>query len=65
MHDYRSCHQIYLVIDEIRRFQKDVYNFQEVSRFSFSPYRMAITLAAYVFSRLTHFFLFLFFNIVR
>lgn len=23
--------QIYLVIDEIRRFQKDVYNFQEVS----------------------------------
>ena len=24
--------QIYLVIDEIRRFQKDVYNFQEVGR---------------------------------
>lgn len=24
-------YQIYLVIDEIRRFQKDVYNFQEVS----------------------------------
>ena len=24
--------QIYLVIDEIRRFQKNVYNFQEVGR---------------------------------
>lgn len=24
--------QIYLVIDEIRRFQKDVYNFQEVGQ---------------------------------
>lgn len=37
MHDYPSCHQIYLVIDEIRRFQKDVYNFQEVSPFFFFP----------------------------
>lgn len=25
-------YQIYLVIDEIRRFQKDVYNFQEVGQ---------------------------------
>lgn len=61
-----ACHQIYLVIDEIRRFQKDVYNFQEVSRFFFFPLSYG-----HYFSSIRFFqadsliYFFLFFNIVR